>query len=804
MTDIFSTHAPTGESSKVVVSPNEYSQEGRTIGYPTNFSVYVNKISTADGSASITESRTTSDLIGTRLYLYHRPLVQSSGSVSTISVSDGTLDTSLTNAKQGYVVFSSVPTANFTVTYSASPDCLTAWHLNTLQDDMMEVQKVLGVTNETGYPGLRNLAYGSFDSPLDANTSGVAQRTVYLSHLDQDIYIGSTSETSLTGERGVAHTIQIGREYDNVILEGTGIYLQQSAGTENVAIHLGNKTGDIVYIAGEMTGVGQVTFGGPASPLYSGATGGDVTAGVYNNSMLRVNGDASFLGNVYAVGTITVVNLTGTISSVVGSFSVTDALSVQGTTSLVGRLTTNTVTANQDITVNANIVAGNQAGAGGNGQTLVDGLDPSEIAHTYRAVTRKTLPNTVLNGRPLLTQQLPKQSFYTFAGAIDYTQVAGDYYQLTGYATSTSAASGAYPNVIQMNFSSTPLPIVSGSSYPAGTLNGVWSTAMMDPGALELYDINSTFKTPIYGYSLVSGDGTYVYKLDLYSPELDSAKPVTANDSLLLYNKYSRPYDYISAAGGASPTFAVYASSQFPLEIAFDDKVAKMTSSSSNISMTSALNASITGLSTTATGVAYIFAKASPDPENAPSFKARSVPFRMEDETAIGEVVASYNGSWTILETTSYRPGAVYDSSWLPVVTNASFSGRAFKYQSGETMFFSHNFGCDVDITRINAELYLGNYIDYRPNTWNHNQPLAYSMMTTDIRAGFGFSGMFTKVPLTNANYSGSPSFSSSREASLTYLDSRLIGIRLNNTFIEEIDSASAPTSIRLVVRRDS
>lgn len=801
---IFSNHAPTGESQKFIVSPNEYSSEGRNIGYPLKFSVYVNKISSADGSVSVSEPRTVDNIQGSRLYLYHRPLIQSDGTISTITVSDGTIDTSLTNARQGYIVFSSLPTADFTVSYSAASDCLTAWGLNTLQDDVMEIEQVLGVTNETGYPGLRNLGYGIFDTPLDSNLVDVAQRAVYLSHLNQDVTIASTDETSLTGTLGNAHTIQLGRELDTVVVDAVDFYVKQSNGTEFVNIHLGNKTGDFITWSGQLSGEGPITVGGPSWSQYSGSMGGDVTTGVYTNSMLRVNGDASFLGDVYAVGSITIVNLTGEISTVVGDFRVTDELTVVGQSHLIGATNTNRLDVQTNIYLDGNLVADNVNGAGGGGQTLVDNLDASEVAHTYRTVTRKVLPNTVLNGRPLLTQLLPKQTFYTFAGTINYSNSPGDYYQLTGFATATAGPSGSYPNIIQMNFTDSPLPIVSGSAYPNGKLEGIWLESFMDPGALELYDINTGFKTPIFGYTVESGDGSYVYKLNLFSPELNSSNRVQTNDSLLLYNKYARPYDFITAAGGASPTFTVFADTSYPLEIAFEDEVRKMTSSTSSISLSTALTASITGLSNPATGVAYIFAKAEPDPELAPSFKARCVPFRMPGETAIGEVVASYDGSWSILDTTSYRPGAVYDSAWIPIMADAAYSGRVIDHTTTSTWFFSHNFGCDIDINRINAELYLGTHNATLPKSWAQNQPLAHSMITSDVRAGFNFSGLFTKIPLTNVNYSGSPEFLSAREASLVYLDSRFIGIKLNGYFLEEIDNASSPANLRLVVRRDS
>lgn len=804
---IFSIHAPTGQAEKEIVSSNEFSEKGRNIGYPSKFSVYTKKLAQSDGSQSLTETREVTDIVGNRLYLYHRPLVNANGTVTTITVSGGTLDTSLTNVKQGYVVFSSLPSSTFTISYLAAPDSISMWHLNTIQDDVMEIQQVLGISNETGYPGLRNLKFGLFDTPIDPNLSGVAQRAVFLPHLSENIVIGSTDDSTLSGTLGNSHTIQIGRGLDTFIADATGIYLKTSDGSRSTKIYLGSKTGDLIYYYGKLSGEGPMTIGGPLWPNYSGTLGGSLTTGYYTGAMLRVNGDLAVLGDVQAVGSITVVNLTGEVSSVYGDFTVTDELSVYGVTHTYGLLDANEATVKNNLHLYGDLVADNIRGNGGNNQTLLDNLDASEVAHSYKTVTRKVLPNTVLNGRPSLSFVYPVNTGYTFAATLGKTVMCGDMWQITGFANATAGPSGAHPNIIQVNFADYPIPIVSGTYGSAGSIGGIWSPGMMDPGSLYLTDTTNSFTTPIYGYTIESGDSTNIYRLNLFSPELVSSNRVQTNDSILIYNKYNRPYNFISAQGGASPTFSVFASSTYPFEVSFEDDVRKMTSSTSNISLTTALANYVTGLSGVTTGTAFIFANNSSDPENAPGFKARNIPFRMPGETAVGEVMAYYSGSsWNILETTSYRPSALYDSSWLPIVTYQSGAGRSIGPITGYSKFyFNHNFGADIDAYKISTDLYLARRNTTMPTGWDQANPMAYTFATKDFRAGLGFSGGFVKVPLTNTRYAGGGGLSTARDASVFYVDSKYIGVQFDTaTIYPGSDGTTDYDYLRLVVRRDS
>lgn len=816
MTNTFSQHAPTGYSETQVVSPNEYTTAGREIGYPAKFDLYVTKIANSDGSTSIQESRTLTDLQGSRLYLYHRPLVNTDGTVTTITVSDGTLDTASTNARHGYVVFSSLPSAAFTVTYVAAPDCGTMWHINTVQDSVMEIEKILGPTNLTGYPGLRNLQFGIFDSPDDAVAENVAQNAVYLSHLDRNITIGSSEDPTIAATRGSSHNIRLGYKTDSLTIDVTGLVIHQTDLTKQLRLSLGDRTGDNVTYKGNFSGAGPLTIGGPEWPQYSGIVFSTaLTGSFYSGAMLRVHGDAAFMGNVKAIGNITIVNTTGTTSTVLGDWTVHDELFVYGESHLYGTTNVNVLVADNSILYNGDMIAGNLAGAGGNGQSLVDNLDCSEVAWTYQTIASKIYPNSIVDGPIKTTATGPLKSISTVWGQIDASKLPGDHLVVTGRLNATAGPSGAHPAILQLLID---LPGVSGFFYGTrGSYSGVWSPGLLDPGMSHIRMTNGVSQNtdmPIYSYTIEQTGLNNISRLNVFVPELPSAVPQT-NDNFILYQPGNVPYEFIYSVGGTTPTFSVSGSPTYPVKIAFDTHVRVHDTQSSNVSMKTALEYSVSGASLPATGVCYIVADSrNTDPEDPPIFKARAVPFRNKEETIIGEVTARLSGTtWTILDTTSYRPNGFYDSSWIPVIQNTTVtapSGRCIPgFMSSSTaplrMYFAHDIGPDIDMTKISAELYLASPSSNLLSN-NPNNVYTRSMFGQDVRTANGLSGMFMHVPL-GAKRVSSPT--SERDASIFYLDSRLIGVDLSPDLMDGFPTGtssytSVPTYMRLVVKRDA
>jgi hypothetical protein len=785
---IFSDHAPTGQTATRVVSPNSYSTAGRTIGYPNNFDMYVQHLSDADGSKSVIESRAVADLVGSRLYLHHRPMVNADGTPSTISVSAGTIDTSFTNASQSYIIFSELPTAAFTVSYVAVPDCDLTWSINNLQNSVMELQGQLGPDTDTTYPGIKNLKIATFNNPTGFTANGVLNNGVHLPHLDQNITIASSDDPTLQILRGTGYTIQIGRQADNVIVDAESFTVTQSDGSKASVINLGAKTGDSIWWKGVASGAGPLSLGGPEWDGYSGVVfAGDLSGAYYTGSMLRVHGDASFMGDVRAIGNITIINSTGSTSTVIGDWTIRDELFVEGISHLQGPTITSQVTVQENLHLDKDLIANNLAGQGGMGQSLVDGLDCSEIAWTYNTSIKARHANSVVSAPMDTSAADPKNVTYRPWMSLGPESLVGDISAITGQLNASASTSGAHPHILQLLMD---VPIVSGTYSEYGYTSGHWSPGMMQPGSMWVKMLDGQaqgFSSPIYGYTVEeTGTVDTLTRLNVFLPEAISNPPQT-NNNYVMYNPGSVRYNTITANGGGAPTFSINASTTEPLALSFEDSVRVMKSNSSTYLLTAALDSSVSGLGgSPVTGVAYIYADANgTDPENPPIFKARPTPIRMKNQTPVGEVVASSNGStWTILDTVSYRPNGYYDSAWIPIFNDENVSDVSGRCVPGFTsdstdylqIYFHHDLGTDLDIGNISANLFLGSLWTGTPD-WNQTHTPMYSFFGQDSRNPHGESGSFTHVSLGAKSV---PNAVGDAEASIFFLDSSLIGIDIS------------------------
>lgn len=828
-----SNHAPTGaaSSAKFVTSPNEYAPEGRTIGYPDKFTLHVSKVSDVDGSTQINgEPHTIDQLVGNRLYLYHRPLVDPTGGIATITSSQGTVVQANTNAKQGYIEYldGSTPTSDFTVSYMASSDCFSHWQQNTLQDDVMELQQKLGPSNQTGWPGIRNVSMAIFDTPND-DWNDLLPNLYSLPNLpaNKNVRISSTIDDTLTGTLGTEHTIQIGVNTDKVLLEGTEITVGSQTLSNFSDIYLAPRTGDAVYYSGIFSGESQMTIGGPNSVTggYSGVSfDADLTGSYYSGAMLRVHGDIAAMGDIKARGTLTLVHSTGETSTVLGDFTIRDELFVYGKSHLIGPTDTNDLHVQKDITLDGNLIAGNTKGAGERGHSLIDNLDASEVAHTYKPVTKKNLSNYIIEAPPYYGNYEPITGVVTANYSLQTPQLVGDEFVLTGFFTAAAGPSGEHPSILQLQWNSGELPYLSGYFTGVGGNNGkrdgAWfSRGMIDPGSLWIEIMNGQakgYQAPIYGNTVEEIQGDYLTKLNVFTPQLPSQIIQATVDTFRLYSPGCEHFEYLSATNGANPTVTITANDTGPLWVAFEDEVRVFDSQVSR-SLKTALEYSVSGLNpspaTPATGTAYVFAsKNNVDIEANPDFVVRATPFRMPGETIIGEISASYDlSTWTVESTTSYRPGGKYDSSWIPIHTDfIPTSGRhvsklndviADPNLTGNRFYFNHNLGADLTFSDVNAELYLGSYGGIDSTTINANKyhQGIHSLWGADFRHGVGLTGSFTRMPLTNIKTSDD------RDTSVFYMDGRVIGIQINDNVLDApVGNGTAFNYLRLIVQRTS
>jgi hypothetical protein len=816
---IFSSNAPTGEDAKRVVSTNSNGPNGRVVGYPTNLDVYVQHLANSDGSMSVIETREVSNIVGNKLYLYHRPIVNMDGTPTDITVSAGTLDASSTNSSQAYVIFTSLPTSTFTVSYTATPDCDLTWSVNNLQNSVMEIEKVLGPNGDVTYPGIKNLKLGLFNNPTGDIAYGVLNDGVYLSHLNADIQISSSDDPTLRLTRGTGHTIQLGNGFDNILVDTDNFTIDTSAGATDTSMTFGDSTGDTITWKGSASGAGWLAVGGPEYAFYSGTAplgGGGFTHDYYSGSALRVHGDTSFLGDVKAYGTITIVTTTGETSVVLGDWTVRDELFVEGVSHLIGRTETNRLDVQQNLHIDRDIIADNQNGSGGLGQSLVDGLDCSEIVHSYKSVTKSRHANTVISAPLLEGAVSPKNSAIRPWMYLSGDTLVGDQFAITGALNAAASDSGAHPHILQLLMQE---EIVKGT-YEAdindGTSSGVWSPGLMDPNSLRVRMLDGQAQgldAPIYGYTVEETGNAKITRLNVFLPEAISNPPQTS-DSYMLYCPGSVQYNTISTTNGTAPTATINASTTNNLVVSYEDEV-RIANSSTVINITDALVNSISGLVGVATGIAYIIADSNGvDPENQPLFKALPVSQTMRGQTAIGEVVASYDDpNWSVLESTSYRPNGYYDSSWIPVFEESGATYTSLGATSGRCspqfitntntpvqLYFNHDLGPALDIGNLSANLYVST-LNTLSNPWNQTHSPMYSVFGQDYRnTQHGLSGQLVSVPL------GAKSISTAldEEASITYLDSTLIGINVNTSILTGLTVNPNPKYFRLIVNKNN
>lgn len=810
---IFSNNAPTGESAKTTVSTNTYSPKGRTIGYPTNFDVYVQHIADEDGSQSVVEQREVADIIGNKLYLFHRPLIDSNGTVTTITPSQGSIDASSTNAAQAYIVFDTLPTSSFTVSYVAVPDCDLTWGINNLQNSIMEVEKSLGPKGDTTYPGMLNLQLGLFDNPTGVNLPGGSKaltQGVYLSHLDRNIQISSSDDASLQLLYGSGHDIQIGNGFDTIIVD-TDTFTITNSVSQDATISLGARTGDNIYWKGTASGAGPLVVGGPEWPdLYAGVTfANDLSGEYYSGSLLRVHGDASFIGDVRAIGNITIVNTTGETSVVLGDWTVKDELFVEGVSHLIGRTETNRLDVQGNLHIDRDIIADNQDGSGGLGQSLVDGLDCSEVAHTYDSVIRARHANSVVAAPKDVSYILPTEGNISITKpglVLSGDSLLGEELVITGSLNAAPSNSGAHPCILQLLIDE---EVVYGT-YPGnstfGTTSGLWSPGLMEPGMLRIKMTNGSatgLDAPIYAYTVEeTGTANNITRLNVFIPE--SFTPVPAGgDTFSLYNPGAVTNYSAVFSAGTNPFVDPTAFPGDPLVVSAETTVRKATLPGASIDITNAILDSTSGQAAgSKTGTVYLFADCNgSDPELPPVFKARATPWPMNGQVPVAE--ATYTGDasfWYLAQQTCYRPNGYYDSAWIPILTGATTDSEATygrvtpRLLEGDgrgTIYFKHNLGTSIDLGNLNANLYLSTLPS--ESTYNQTHSNLYSAFTSSKMQRISLGPTET---LSDGTATGL--------ALVNYLDSTLIGINISETSFTGFADTGTPKYLRLTLNKNN
>ena len=102
-------------------------------------------------------------------------------------------------------------------------------------------------------------------------------------------------------------------------------------------------------------------------------------------------------------------------------------------------------------------------------------------------------------------------------------------------------------------------------------------------------------------------------------------------------------------------------------------------------------------------------------------------------------------------------------------------------------------------------DLYLGAMNTGSVTGFNTTHSNLFSMQGTDVRGGFGF-GSFLRIPINGIRDAGT---ANARDASIFYLDGKVIGLQLNQNLLDPIPTGSTTAGgqafdhLRLVIRRD-
>ena len=744
----------TGYSESIVnrIDNNSNSSNSDISQYPTKFDLFVNKQNTSLGAFSVTETHTTSQIVGSTLYLDHRPAVDQTGGISAFAISNGgVIDTTQTDVISASIEFTTLPSSSsFTVTYSASADKVQDSHLNSLQNSVMSMQKVIGIGSPVGGNGT-----GLISLPMvsTVNPSSSAEYTslktlvpglVMLNHLQDTLNIGSSNVAGIP-DFGVGNTIAIGSTgastRDTVIIDTNSLTIK-AADAGAAIFNIGTRTGEAVNISGVTTIASQTTIGLNGGALLDFEDSIPIgQEAFYSGAALRVHGGIWFGSGLSGNGNITLSATAGTVVTITGELDV-ENVEVADYSIFNGIATFNdtvAVTSPGYLVTDNDIILQPKIG---NAPSLIDGLDPS---YAKWAVDNPGQPGEILDSlrfpvsiatsdpNPKLAKVHPVYGFTM------YPIVAGWTY--TGSVSFQKAAISGDKNILLVNANMSGIgpnfgPAANNVNLGGGVSpSGDYCTGLFNPGDTYI-EINGVDAADSYSYPIYSHvayrNGTVVTGLNLYVAADDSALQTSiAGKQYRIYQPGNVPYCHLSGWAGASLTptctYGVHSSTDYTygtVNVITENAWAggsNVTNRSAQhkklqqastvvVPVADALSKSVNG-STTAgiTGIAYIYVvgssnnstqetqiqvKASPTPIGiaAPNIQLGSPKLIPGQHIAIGEIVATSDGTnWTLNDIVSYRPKGLYDSCWLPLVeyksTNIPNFGRCMPFYSASNNY---------------------------------------------------------------------------------------------------------------------
>lgn len=605
------------------VEHNPYHHLATTIHYPDGYDEFVTQTND-QMSPVLVEDETygvsailTGELYNNSLYLQHKPKFR-----TPITVSDGVI-TNGTDYEHGVVYFSTMPTGEFTVQYLSDPDKYFGEHITVLQASIHKLENLLGA-GTTVHEGIKNAEFILASKPAALNNR--LPHAVSLSTLTGDLSFGSE-----VGTDPIEITLGSGQDTVNVDAVEFNVY----SSTGDTTINLGQLTGDLTNVAGDLTILGHTYAGDPSttvSPSVSQVTVDNfkLTGTPYTGDTLKlaVHGDAVFFGDAYFFGQVISIDVTReiTVSVHESDLAVDHTLTVggdsyfgtstnsrayfAGNATLTGGLTV-IGAGNASISFDGPIVMTNGSVKGPFQQGTVDGLDCSYIERVRKYQRPEFKTGHVNDG----------------VRAVIYS----------GTVTSTGAA-----NELIDTGASTMASALPAGTFFSGRFNGGDFVALITSGP------NAGQRVPIWSYN-----NTAPYKWFL-SRSLATA--ATAGTTYQIYHANGHS-NVVQAATGLNVT--IKGSTSVPL-IANANGIIKVRTTDYTLSLP-------------ASTTSYVFLSTAPGvngiDQDEPTFYSKTN--YIEDEKSVLLAAVTTDGS-SVTAITNYDFNASYDSGWVKFDTVAS------------------------------------------------------------------------------------------------------------------------------------
>ena len=317
------TGGPESTFQRINQNPNS-TLDSEAVYYPTKFDVFVNKENSNLGGFTVVENHNPNEINGGVLYLNHRIAIGSTGEYDIPVLSAGDINTGLINVFDSSLTFTTIPTVNFTVSYTARGDQVHDSHLNALQNSHMSLMDTLGLKEKIDNYGTGLLS----EKPCVAfNPTTLGEYEVFdikvpsaeiLPHLKASLKIGGTDNASFPGY-GLSGITNLylgasGVTRNDIYIDTDHLRIAAREGVQAGEYIYGMNTGDVNTFTGRVDMASQLTVGYVGGALIDPIAvniPSFATGTFYSGAAIRAHGGIWFGSGLSGYGDITFIPGTG-------------------------------------------------------------------------------------------------------------------------------------------------------------------------------------------------------------------------------------------------------------------------------------------------------------------------------------------------------------------------------------------------------------------------------------------------------------------------------------------------------------